>query len=178
MTFDDLGNLGEFVAAIGVIVSLVYVAIQVRQNTRALRSSAIRELQAEVRQNAFALANDEALARIWRQANEDLGRLTEDERIRFFSLAMCQFSSYENLFFQHQSSTIDEETWQDFCKGMRFALSHPGYRSYWANMRSIYSSRFQSFVERELLHGRSESEQITAYKKEAAGSGAPQKEWK
>jgi hypothetical protein len=40
MTLEDLGNIGEFVAAIGVIVSLVYLATQIRQNTKAVRSSA------------------------------------------------------------------------------------------------------------------------------------------
>ena len=34
MTLEDLGNLGEFVGAIGVVVSLVYLALQIRQNTR------------------------------------------------------------------------------------------------------------------------------------------------
>jgi len=78
---------------------------------------------------------------------------------------MCQFSSYENVFRQHLSSTIDEEIWQGFCAGMRFALSHPGYRRYWANMHSVYNQRFRSFVERELLRGKADLDQITAYKK-------------
>ena len=44
MTLEDLGNLGEFVAAIGVIASLVYLALQIRQNTASLRSSTHQQL--------------------------------------------------------------------------------------------------------------------------------------
>ena len=36
MTLQDLGNLGEFISAVAVVVSLVYVAYQIRQNTRQL----------------------------------------------------------------------------------------------------------------------------------------------
>ncbi len=39
MTLEDLGNLGEFLGAIGVIVTLVYLAVQVRQNTRMMRAN-------------------------------------------------------------------------------------------------------------------------------------------
>ena len=46
MSLEDLGNIGELVAAIGVIASLIYLAIQIRQNTQSVRSSAV---QASVR---------------------------------------------------------------------------------------------------------------------------------
>ena len=39
MTLEDLGNIGEFVAAIAVVVSLLYLAIQIRQNTKTVRTS-------------------------------------------------------------------------------------------------------------------------------------------
>ena len=34
MSLEDLGNIGEFVAAVAVVVSLIYLAVQIRQNTR------------------------------------------------------------------------------------------------------------------------------------------------
>ena len=43
MTLEDLGNLGEFFAALGVLVTLVYLAIQIRQNTHAMRASTFLE---------------------------------------------------------------------------------------------------------------------------------------
>ena len=43
MNLDILGNLGEFLGAIGVIVSLIYLAGQIRQNTRAVYNRDFRE---------------------------------------------------------------------------------------------------------------------------------------
>ena len=88
MNWEALGAIGEIVGAVAVVLTLGYLAVQIRQNTRAVRSSVFSELQSEVRQNSFALANDEDLARIWRQANEEFDSLTADERTRFFSYAM------------------------------------------------------------------------------------------
>ena len=46
MTLEDLGNLGEFLGAIGVIVTLAYLALEIRQNTRMMRAS-IRQARAD-----------------------------------------------------------------------------------------------------------------------------------
>ena len=47
MSLEDLANIGEFVGALGVIISLVYLTTQIRQNTRALKSSAHQETTRE-----------------------------------------------------------------------------------------------------------------------------------
>lgn len=38
MTLQDLGGLGEFIGVVAVVVSLIYLAVQVRQNTGALNA--------------------------------------------------------------------------------------------------------------------------------------------
>ena len=43
MTLQDLGGLGEFIGAVAVVVSLIYLAVQVRQNTGALNSAVVPE---------------------------------------------------------------------------------------------------------------------------------------
>ena len=39
MTLSDLGSLGEFVGSIAVVLSLIYLAFQIRQNTKSIRAS-------------------------------------------------------------------------------------------------------------------------------------------
>ena len=48
MTIQDLGSIGEFVASIGVIVSLVYLAVQIRQNSKQLGDSAKQATQTSI----------------------------------------------------------------------------------------------------------------------------------
>ena len=40
MNLNDLANIGQIVGALAVVVSLIYVALQIRQNTNAIRSAA------------------------------------------------------------------------------------------------------------------------------------------
>jgi len=48
MTLEDLGNIGEFVGAIGVVASLIYLALQTRQNTRAVRVASFRQISESI----------------------------------------------------------------------------------------------------------------------------------
>jgi hypothetical protein len=40
MNLNDLANLGQIIGAAAVVVSLIYVALQIPQNTNAVRSAA------------------------------------------------------------------------------------------------------------------------------------------
>ena len=65
MTLQDLGNLGEFIGAIAVVISLVYLAAQIRQNTRALHGSSYAQSAEQLWLVNLAIAQDRDLARIW-----------------------------------------------------------------------------------------------------------------
>ena len=60
MTLADLGNLGEFIGSIGVVISLVYVGLQIRQNTEATRDMSAQNLTAAVSQTNLAAYSSEA----------------------------------------------------------------------------------------------------------------------
>ncbi len=44
MNLDLLGNIGEFIGGLAVIVTLIYLAFQVRQGTKTLRANSVHEL--------------------------------------------------------------------------------------------------------------------------------------
>ena len=83
MTLGDLGNIGEFIGAIVVIVSFFYLALQIRQNTRTVRSSTYQSVfDASTRIPELILAHPH-LERIYRLGRKDLSQLTDDERTQF-----------------------------------------------------------------------------------------------
>ena len=111
MSLEDLGNIGEFVAAVAVVVSLIYLAVQIRQNTRSVRAATHHSSarSATETQNLFAQSND--LARIFRIGSREPEELAEDERQRLDAMLLSIFMWYEDTFFQYQQSMIDREVW-------------------------------------------------------------------
>jgi hypothetical protein len=147
MTLEDLGNFGEFLGAIGVIVSVLYLAIQIRQNTRSVRSSAYQSVVSSSVQMAAAYANDESLAELWPKGAREYSTLSEPERFRFGLFAYSVFRSYENLFFQYKQGAVEPDLWQGFRNMLVRDLKTPGLVTWWESQRNIFSSAFQRYVD-------------------------------
>ena len=69
MSIEELGAIGEFVASFGVIATLVYLAIQMTQNTRAVKLNTARIVTEELQQMFSLLASDESLAKVFLDAD-------------------------------------------------------------------------------------------------------------
>ena len=147
MSLEDLGNIGEFVAAIAVVVSLIYLAVQIRQNTRSVRAATHHSSarSATETQNVFAQSND--AARIFRIGSRELEELNEDERLRFDSMLLSIFAWYEDAFFQYQQSMIDREVWEGRQRGLLGQLKRPGTASWWTRRSGFFANSFASYVD-------------------------------
>jgi hypothetical protein len=76
MSLQDLGNIGEFVAAVAVVVSLIYLAVQIRQNTRSVRASTYHSVNRSAREAEMAVGGSETLADILVKGNRKPEGLT------------------------------------------------------------------------------------------------------
>ena len=75
MSIMELGALGEFIGAIAVVATLVYLALQVRQSSKSTESNAIAQAASDHIANVRSLAQDPVLAMAFDKAQrgEDLG---------------------------------------------------------------------------------------------------------
>ena len=96
MNWDALGAIAEVLGAIGVIATLGYLALQIRQNTAA--QSAATELEKSSAYSRFHsnIARSETLADIWEKGFEDEASLTPHEKRRFIWIIADYFLSAED----------------------------------------------------------------------------------
>ena len=127
MTIIELGALGEFLGAIGVIATLAYLAIQIRQNTRSLNASQrlalaqTYQMRSDGLQNMLVQAASSTIGGIIYKATEagypddisGLDTLTAEEWSRFRQWHIAQQAHWDNMHFQYQQGFLDEEYYQD-----------------------------------------------------------------
>ena len=128
MTIIELGAFGEFVGAIAVVVTLVYLAMQIRQNTRAMAEAERLALAQTYQMRADALQNmlvqaaeSEHIGPILTKLSsvgypEDvssLDHLSTSERGRFRQWQIAQQTHWDNMFYQYQQGFLDEEYYRD-----------------------------------------------------------------
>jgi hypothetical protein len=149
VTLQDLGSIGEFLGALGVIISLIYLAVQIRQNTRSLRASTQQAVLDTQSNFSMLLLHNDNVARVFRVGIEDLGELSDDERIQLDTLLITAFRIFQNLYLQHESSMIEEELWDGYRRNMLWYMRRPGVLDWWKSRKGLYSPAFVAFLQGE-----------------------------
>jgi hypothetical protein len=139
------GDLGDFLGGIGVLVSLVYLAIQVRQNTVAARADSYQAVVGDVSDWSRELSLNPEICRILIAGSADFDGLEPIERLQF-SLAMSAFfRNMENVHSKFLAGVIDESVWEGWANRTRAFLAAPGMRSYWEQNALAFSPAFRRF---------------------------------
>lgn len=147
MTLDDLGSLGEFVGAVAVVISLVYLALQVRQNTRAVRSSVHQAMLDCVFRVSESVSDNPDLARIAHKADRDYDSLTPEELARFEAYADRTFGGWENVFYNAHHGMVGSDIWKSWQRALEVDLLEPGLRRFWRKRRDQYLPDLAAFVD-------------------------------
>ncbi len=148
-----LANLGEFVSAIAVVVSLVYLAYQVRQSTDSLRTENYARALERVATMQARLSSDAAFAAVVTRGAIDPSRLTAEERVQFTWTFYEMFGAFEFMFHQSESGALPREVWQRWSDTLAWWISLPGVQAWWVARPAPFSASFTTHVEGRLQSG-------------------------
>jgi hypothetical protein len=146
---DALGNIGDFVGGIAVIITLIYLAVQIRDNTRSTKLASMQSTMLAAQNVGILPAQDRDLARVVRVGLTTPEELDDDEfqQFRYFLINMLRV--HEDMFVQHRAGVVDDETWMARASSLRTIFSMPGGRRVW-DSSNAYRADFQAWMESQL----------------------------
>jgi len=97
MTLADLGNVGELVGAVAVVVSLVYLSVQIRQNTRMMRVSTHHATKTAYNTLHLAFGSDPIVSGLLDRGAENYSQLDREERFRYAMLMRASFGLHGDI---------------------------------------------------------------------------------
>ena len=145
MDLTQLANLGEFIGGVAVLVTLIYLALQVKQNTNTVRASTVQSLQDSASSFVTSIALDEEVTALWLRGLQGAD-LNTTQSARVSLLLHAAFRRYENAFLQFRLGVIDETNWKPWEKLIGANMSMAGPRQWWEQARIMYSDEFAQFV--------------------------------
>ena len=147
MTLQDLGNIGEFIAAFGVIASLIYVGFQVRQNTRTMRAQIHENLTSGYLSIVDTVAAHPTAFAKGLRSDSNFDELTDEEKIQYLGLIFGFFKHFEHMFVQHERGLIDDQTWEAWSEHIKMYFHQPGVLTWWAIRKSAFVEPFRNYLE-------------------------------
>jgi hypothetical protein len=146
MSLSDLASLGSFVNGLAVLISLVYLSIQVRQ-TKRNQQIAIRHSRASrIVQLQLALA-DAGVADAWLHGSSHPQEITQTELGQFISLCRALFFHFEDSFYQREEGLLNDDAFETVVAGARLSARSPGWRAAWRIARPNFGGRFRDFMD-------------------------------
>lgn len=153
---EALGNLGDFIGGIAVVATLIYLAIQLRQNTAQLQRSA-QLAGIDSRDTTFEafsrfrtqIVSSPEVAALYLKGMADLGSLDLAERLRFGMLAEELFYILQTSLTRHNAVTrVGELEAREL--GVDVILRSPGITQWWSGQKCRFDSEFVEFIDSQI----------------------------
>lgn len=148
-TLQALGNLGEFVGALGVVISLVYLAQQMQQNTTSVRAASFNSMvQNSIRllEHAF---RDSEFAAFLHKAEADPESLTPVEKVRWDAYMTAVYRHFGNLVYQYRVGALDRQMWESYERTLEDHIRQtPSWGRWFEANKHVFSSALVDQVER------------------------------
>jgi len=144
---EAVNALAQLIAAIGVIVSLFYLAAQIRQNTRSMRAVVVDSLAHSLVDLLGPQAYDPKSMRAFSVVTENWHNATEEDRIRAVPFIFATFKLFENAWFQQRQGTLDPQQWEGWDVYIRMYHHPPGVKTWWLMRRAAFAAGFRDYVE-------------------------------
>jgi hypothetical protein len=156
MNWEAVGAIGEILGATAVVVSLIYLAAQIRQNNsqvaeqvRALKLQAYDASATHFSGFRLAIARSPQLASLWQRAKKSFMDLEPDEQAQVNELLIELFYSYENMLQRKHQGVIDDDLWEVVEQNIDAWVSNSGIREWWERgPKQPHSEEFNATVNR------------------------------
>jgi hypothetical protein len=154
-----LGNYGEFVGAIAIVVTLIYLAIQLKQNTSQLQRNEHNTTMAQWSTIRMALAENRDLTEIWNSGLHGVGELDATDQFRLESLLTEQLWAAYHVWERTKRGLLTEGTFQEAVAPLTPGwLSTPRGAQWWSTGKRNYPPLFVEDVDSALTNFRGGSE--------------------
>jgi hypothetical protein len=146
MSLSDLASLGSFVSGFAVLVSLIYLALQVRQTERNQQISIRHSRASRIVELELGLA-DPALADAWLHGSASPQEITQTELTQFIHVCRALLFHFEDSFYQREEGLLNDNAFETVVAGVRLLARSPGWRAAWRIARPNFRGRFLDFMD-------------------------------
>lgn len=143
-----VASLAEIIAAVGVMISVIYLAIQVNQGNREAQLQNYNDTLTLINAPINQILEQPEFADIVRIGGTNPDDLSEIEWFRFGYYYMIQYGTWEFVYHAHRNDVVVPQLWFGMDASWRQLIAaEPGVRKAWREWRHAFSQPFQGYVD-------------------------------
>ena len=146
-SLDKIHQVGELSAATAVVLSLLFVGYEVRQNNERQVQATTQTLVSDFSATLQSVSETPGLACVYVRGIRNYSQLSASEQVMFNSFLVRLNRIFEDMYYLRQEGSIDPRIWEGIENSMRASLQLPGWQEWFQRRRDWYSTEYQEYLE-------------------------------
>jgi len=153
LKLSEYANIAEVVGAIAIVISLVYVGLQVNDSARATRSASANEAAALSSNWYLQVGGSSENSDIFFNGLRNPDSLSDHDRLRFMYMNQAIMILLQNSWYLASEGSLDLELRDTVTNTVLGVRELPGFLLYWSQRKSLFKPGFQTFVDDLIVSG-------------------------
>jgi hypothetical protein len=147
MKLESWALIAEVVSAIAVVLSLIFVGLQIQQNSKAQIQAGTQTVVSEYNDGVRALSIDPGLVCVYLRGLQDYSSLSGVDRVRFNAFFLSMFNVQQQIHRFRLDGAIDEDVWSGFDAQLKDVVRLPGVNQWFETRAHWYGRDFRAYIE-------------------------------
>src|ERR1700741_4735565 len=148
MNWEMLAAIGQLAAVLVGIPSLIYLAVQIREQTKERRQSAVNVLTVQWGDLTKPLHDNPDFGAIYLRGLQSFDDLDALSKLRFSAFFNRFLKNFQGMYFSHREGILSSALWAEIERTMSDLLSYPGARQWWKTRRHWHTEEFADLVDK------------------------------
>ena len=147
MTLEQISLLAQIAGAVAFLASLIFVGLQIRQNTQSQRIVAVESLAAAIAAINVPAMQSPLVGTALARTLKDWRAASHDERVIAHYFLFCFFKLHEQAWYQYKRRVLEPGQWAGWENLIRAYYHSPGIQEvWWPSRRDAFSPQFQAYL--------------------------------
>lgn len=148
MTLENIYYVGQTLAVLALVGSLIFVGLQMREQNKQSRLEAVRQLGELFDAWWEVTTREEKVSNlIWSAGAKGLASVDEKSRARYAATLQRILRRWEIVYFYHTEGRLKAELWRSNEKALAPLTLQPGFQDYWRLRRDWFSDEFAAYID-------------------------------
>ena len=130
MNWEAISAVSELVGVTAVMITLIYLAVQIKQNTAAVATSTYESVMTGFNDINIVVASDPALASLLDRGCQNPSELNTEDVVQFNFLLRCYANQWWKLFKLHERGSLPVTEWSIFAREAAQFMNQPGCKPF------------------------------------------------
>lgn len=146
----EYAHIAEIIGAFAVVISLLYVGVQVSDSASAVRAASANDVNVALQSWYLDIGTNQQTSELFYEALTSEEALSNEKEFQFLMMLHGAFLAFQNSYLLAEEGTIDTELREAITAAIVGIKELPGMRRYWRQRRSYLHSGFVDYVDQLL----------------------------